>query len=152
MDLSGNKSLLERPLVAFFASRTAPPEALGLAKRWACEIAHTDKVVISGFHSPIERVVLEVLMAQGSSAVVALGRSLYRKIPTHLQGPYDENRLLFVSFRGSSRPSFSNSQTRNWLTASLASEIVFAPFDSVSQLAALHFSLANGSATCMILK
>ena len=49
MDLSGNKELLNRYLVAFFASRTAPPEALDLAKRWAHEIAQTDKIVISVF-------------------------------------------------------------------------------------------------------
>jgi len=49
MDLSGNKELLDRYLVAFFASRTAPSEALDLAKRWAHEIAQTDKIVISGF-------------------------------------------------------------------------------------------------------
>ena len=85
MDLSGNKELLDRYLVAFFASRTAPPEALDLTKRWAHEIAQTDKIVISGFHSPIERAVLDILLANGCSVVVALGRSLYRKIPTHLQ-------------------------------------------------------------------
>lgn len=79
MDLSGNKELLDRYLVAFFASRTAPPEALDLAKRWAHEIAQTDKVVISGFHSPIERAVLDILLSGGCSVVVALGRSLYRK-------------------------------------------------------------------------
>ena len=79
MDLSGNKELLDRYLVAFFASRTAPPEALDLAKRWAHEIAQTDKIVISGFHSPIERAVLDILLSGGCSIVVALGRSLYRK-------------------------------------------------------------------------
>ena len=68
-------------MVAFFASRTAPPEALDLAKRWAYEIAQTDKIVISGFHSPIERAVLDILLANGCSVVVALGRSLYRKNP-----------------------------------------------------------------------
>ena len=130
MDLSGNKELLDRYLVAFFASRTAPPEALDLAKRWAHEIAQTDKIVISGFHSPIERAVLDILLSGGCSVVVALGRSLYRKIPTHLQSAYNSNRVLFVSFRDYSRPSFSNSQTRNWLTADLASEVVFAPFDN----------------------
>ena len=73
MDLSGNKELLDRYLVAFFASRTAPPEALDLAKRWAHEIAQTDKIVISGFHSPIERAVLDILLANGCPVVVALG-------------------------------------------------------------------------------
>jgi len=152
MDLSGNKELLDRYLVAFFASRTAPPEALDLAKRWAHEIAQTDKIVISGFHSPIERAVLDILLANGCSVVVALGRSLYRKIPTHLQNAYDESRVLFVSFRNQSRPSFANSQTRNWLTANLASGIIFAPFDSASQLSTLHYTFANGSTPCTILK
>ena len=99
MDLSGNKELLDRYLVAFFASRTAPPEALDLAKRWAHEIAQTDKIVISGFHSPIERTVLDILLANGCHVVVALGRALYRKLPTHLQSAIDINRVLFVSFR-----------------------------------------------------
>ena len=87
MDLSGNKELLDRYLVAFFASRTAPPEALDLAKRWAHEIAQTDKIVISGFHSPIERTVLDILLANGCSVVVALGRSLYRKIQRTCKRP-----------------------------------------------------------------
>ena len=152
MDLSGNKELLDRYLVAFFASRTAPPEALDLAKRWAHEIAQTDKIVISGFHSPIERAVLDILLANGSSVVVALGRSLYRKIPKHLQTAYDSNKVLFVSFRDYLRPSFSNSQTRNWLTADLASEVVFAPFDNSSQLSSLHYSIAHSSTPCIILK
>ena len=150
MDLSGNKGLLDRYLVAFFASRTAPPEALDLAKRWAHEIAQTDKIVISGFHSPIERAVLDILLANGCSVVVALGRSLYRKIPAHLQSAYDENRVLFVSFRDYSRPSFSNSQTRNWLTADLASEIIFAPFDSASQLTTLHYSVTRSTPSTIL--
>ena len=151
MDLSGNKELLDRRLVAFFASRTSTPEALNLATRWAHEIAQTDNVVISGFHSPIERAVLDILLAENCSVVVTLGRSLYRKIPSHLQSAYDTNRVLLVSFRNHPRPSFSNSQIRNWLTADLASEIVFAPFDSASQLSTLYHSLSNGTIPCTIL-
>ena len=96
MDLSGNKDLLDRELVAFFASRTAPPEALTLARHWAYEIAQSNKLVISGFHSPIEREVLDILLAEGCSVVITLCRALYRKIPAHLRAAYDENRVLFV--------------------------------------------------------
>ena len=103
MDLSGNKDLLDRPLVAFFASRNAPPEALELATRWAQEIAQTDKIVISGFHSPIERAVVDVLLTNGCSVVVTLGRSLYRKIPAHLQAAYDENNCF--SYRSATTPA-----------------------------------------------
>ena len=152
MDLSRNKDLLDRPLVAFFASRNASPEALELATRWAQEVAQTGKIVISGFHSPIERAVLDVLLTNGCSVVVTLGRSLYRKIPAHLQVAHDENRLLFVSFRNYSRHSYCNSQIRNWATANLADELVFAPFDDMSQLSTLHFTYSTGSTPCFILQ
>lgn len=66
MDLLGNKSLLDRRLVAFFASRTSPPEALGLARQWAHEISLTDNVIISGFHSPIEHEVLNILLSRNA--------------------------------------------------------------------------------------
>ena len=145
MDLSGNRELLDRTLVAFFASRNAPPEALDLATRWAQEIAQTDKVVISGFHSPIERAVLDILLAHDCSVVVTLGRSLYHKIPAYLQTAYNNNRVLFISFRDYSRQSRSNSQIRNWATADLASELIFAPFDSTSQLSTLHFTYSANS-------
>ena len=141
MDLSGNKDLLDRRLVAFFASRKATPHDTQLALRWAADICQTDKVVISGFHSPIERAVLDVLLTNGCSVVVTLGRSLYRKIPAHLQAAYDENRLLFVSFRNYSRHSYCNSQIRNWATANLADEIYFIQFDNTSSLSTLHFTL-----------
>ena len=145
MDLSGNRELLDRTLVAFFASRNAPPEALELATCWAHEITQTDKVVISGFHSPIERAVLDILLAHGCSVVVTLGRSLYRKIPTYLQAAYNDNSVLFISFRDYARQSYSNSQIRNWATADLASELIFAPFDSTSQLSTLHFTYSANS-------
>ena len=150
MDLSGNRELLDRELVAFFASRTAPPEALELARRWAHNIARANKVVISGFHSPIERAVLDILLGKDCSVVVTLGRALYRRIPAHLQAAYDQKRVLFVSFRNYSRHSYCNSQIRNWATANLADELVFAPFDDMSQLSTLHFTYAN-STTCLIL-
>lgn len=151
MDLSGNKGLLDRHLVAFFASRTSPPEALDLARRWAHEIAKTDKVVISGFHSPIERAVLDILLAHNCSIVVALGRSLYRNIPEYLREAYSENRVLFVSFRDLSRQNSVSSQMRNWCVADIAEETVFAPYLSSSQLSTLHHYLSGGSKRVSVL-
>lgn len=152
MDLSGNKGLLDRYLVAFFASRTSPPEALGLALRWAHEISQTDKIVISGFHSPIERAVLDVLFSHRCSVVVVLGRSLYRRIPDYLFEAYSENRVLFVSLRDLSRQSCSSSQMRNWCVADIAQEAVFAPYASASQLSTLYFYLLSGSKKVFLLE
>ena len=152
MDLSGNRELLDSSLVAFFASRTAPPEALTLATRWAHEIAEQNKVVISGFHSPIERKVLNILLAHKRPVVVALGRALYRKVPAHMQVAFNENRILFISYRPSSRPSLSNSQLRNWAVADLADEIIFAPFESSSQLSTLYFTIQKSDTPVTILR
>jgi hypothetical protein len=127
------------------------PEAENRCIAWAESMCKTDSVVISGFHSPIERAVLDILFAHGCSVVVTLGRSLYRKIPTHLQSAYNENRLLFVSFRFYSRQSYSNSQIRNWATADLASELIFAPFDNTSQLSTLYFTYSASSTPCCII-
>ena len=148
MDFLGNKSLLDRRLVAFFASRTSPPEALHLAQQWAREISLSDNVIISGFHSPIEREVLNILLSRNASVIVALGRTLYHTIPAHLHSPLNDTRLLFISFRNHRQPSLSNSQLRNWAVAELASEVVFAPFDDSSQLSTLYFSLRLGSTPC----
>lgn len=76
MDLSGNRELLDRELVAFFASRTAPPEALALATCWAHEIAHSHKVVISGFHSP-QTQPRSIFYRDSHSELLAINRALH---------------------------------------------------------------------------
>ena len=147
MDLSGNKDLLDRELVAFFASRKATPHDTQLALQWAESICQTDKVVISGFHSPLEKEVLRVLLEHKHPVIVALGRALYKKVPLYLQSALDEGRLLFVSFRGYSRHSWKSSEIRNWKAAGLADEVYFTPFDQTSSLSTLHFTLDKYSDT-----
>lgn len=152
MDLSGNNALLDSELVAFFASRTPPEQAWQLARDWAHKIALTDKVVISGFHSPLEREVYRILDSHRRPVVVALGRAIYRKIPPLFHAAYDDRRLLFVSLRNHSRHSLSNSQIRNWAAADLAEEVVFAPFPPSSALSTLHHTLRLGTTKIVVLE
>lgn len=137
----GNTSLLDRYLVAFFASRSSTAEVAERALRWAGDICQTDKVVISGFHSPLEKEVLRVLLEHKHPVIVALGRALYKKVPLYLQSALDEGRLLFVSFRGYSRHSWNSALQRNWGAADLADEVYFTQFDNTSSLSTLHFTL-----------
>ena len=152
MDLSGNKDLLDRELVAFFASRKATPHDAQLAREWAESICQTDKVVISGFHSPIERAVLDILLANNRPVIVTLGRSLYRRIPPYLQPFFEKDNLLFISFRNQNRANLNNSQLRNWATVEFAQEVIFAPFLPNSQLSSLWFFLCNGTKPAHILQ
>ena len=147
MDLSGNTELLDRPLVAFFASRKATPHDIQLALQWAADICQTDKVVISGFHSPLEKEILNYLLEHHHSVVFALGRALYKKVPPHLQSAFDEGNLLFISFRGYTRHSWNSALQRNWGVANLADEIYFTQFDNTSSLSTLHFTLDRYSDT-----
>ena len=143
----GNTSLLDRYLVAFFASRSSTAEITERALRWAEDICQTDKVVISGFHSPLEKEILNILLENHRPVIIALGRALYKKVPPHLQSAFDEGRLLFVSFRGYSRHSWNSAQQRNWGIADLADKIYFTQFDNTGSLITLHFTLDRYSDT-----
>ena len=147
MVLSGNKDLLDRELVAFFASRKATPHDAQLAREWAESICQTNKVVISGFHSPLEKEILNYLLEHHHPVIFALGRALYKKVPPHLQAAFDEGNLLFVSFRGYTRHSWNSALQRNWGAAGLANEIYFTQFDNTSSLSTLHFTLDRYSNT-----
>ena len=147
MDLSGNTELLDRPLVAFFASRKATPHDAQLARQWAESICQTNKVVISGFHSPLEKEIMTFLLERQHPLVIALGRSLYKRIPEQLQPHFDEGRVLFVSYRGYTRHSLNSSQIRNWSVANLAEEVYFTQFDESSSLSTLHYTFKHYGST-----
>ncbi|HBA71897.1 MAG: hypothetical protein A2X82_12970 [Geobacteraceae bacterium GWC2_55_20] len=72
----GNAFLLDRPLTAFFSSRQCPGAVILAAMAWAVEHAHSKSPVISGFHSPLEQSVLEVLFTAGAPCVIVITRKL----------------------------------------------------------------------------
>lgn len=77
----GNASLLGQPLTAFFSSRTCPGVAIRATMAWAVEQARSKNPIISGFHSPLEQSVLEVMLAAGAPCVIVVARKLE---PAHL--------------------------------------------------------------------
>jgi len=72
----GNASLLDQPLTAFFASRQCTGAAIRAAMMWAIEQALNRSPIISGFHSPLEQSVLEVLLTAGAPCVMVIARKL----------------------------------------------------------------------------
>ncbi len=72
----GRQALLDVPMTAFFASRQCPGTAIRAATDWALEQAQTRQVVISGFHSPLEQSVLQILLQARSPVVAVLARPL----------------------------------------------------------------------------
>ena len=138
MDLSGNKDLLDRELVAFFASRNSPPEAFAIARLWAYEISKTDKVVISGFHSPLEKEVLHILLEVKHPIVIALGRKLYKRIPQEYIDALNEGRMLILNVCTASRQNWWTAQYRNYVIADYAEECYFVGIHQGSSLDVLY--------------
>ena len=139
MSSLGNTDLLERHLVAFFASRSVTSEAESRCITWAESICKTDSVVISGFHSPLEKKVLNILLEHKHPVALFLGRAMYKRIPAEYQEAIDEGRMLIDTVRDFERHSWNSAQTRNWYVAGIADEIYFAPFDETSKLSPMHY-------------
>ena len=72
----GNAALLNQPLTAFFSSRQCPGSAIRAAMNWSIEQARAKHPVISGFHSPLEQSVLEVLFTAKAPCVIVIARKL----------------------------------------------------------------------------
>ena len=147
MDSLGNTDLWERHLVAFFASRSVTPEAESRCIAWAESMCKTDSVVISGFHSPLEKRVLRLLLEHKHPVILFLGRATYKRIPVEYQEAIEERRMLIVSVRNNCRHSNGSAETRNWNVARFADEIFMSPFDRSSLLSAMHYNNTHYSKT-----
>lgn len=102
-DYTGNLALLDRPSVAFFASRVVPPAIREQALQWAEQCCATDRVVMSGFHSPLEKEVFQLLLKARHPVVWGLGRTLYRRYPPEVEKALSEARILIFSVRRAQR-------------------------------------------------
>ena len=125
-DYTGNLALLDRRKVAFFASRVVSPAVEEQALRWAKACCATDRVVISGFQSPLEKSVFELLLKARHPVIWALGRALYRRYPPAVEEALAEQRILIFAVRNARRTGWQTVQTRNYTIASMAEESVYA--------------------------
>lgn len=98
-DYKGNYALLDRPSVAFFASRVVPPAIREQALQWAKQCCSTDRVVMSGFHSPLEKEVFQLLLDARHPVIWGLGRTLYRRYPPEIEAALSEARILIFAVR-----------------------------------------------------
>ena len=98
IDHIGNIELLNCSLLAIFSSAKCPASLILKAHNFAKEIRDGEIGVISGFHSPAEREVLEVLLKGKCPIVVVLGRSLKNaRLPVRWKTEIEKGRLLVIS-------------------------------------------------------
>jgi predicted Rossmann fold nucleotide-binding protein DprA/Smf involved in DNA uptake len=94
----GNGELLRVPLLAIFSSAKCPARQILKVHDYAKEIRNGKMGVISGFHAPAEKEVLEVLLKGTCPLVVVLGRRLEgARIPAAWKAEIEKGRMSVIS-------------------------------------------------------
>lgn len=140
METLGNTSLLDRKKIGYFASSKIATLSVLPTLDWATEVAqHEDVAIVSGFHSKMEREVLDFLLRGKCGIVCVLARSIYKKIPEKFREAYNSGRVLFIApFKTSAtRTSRHLCQQRNEYVASISDELVFSSLIPRSSLFSL---------------
>ena len=94
----GNAALLAGQPIAFFCSQSCPGDIILRAQDWANARGPDDAPVISGFHTPVERDVLRILLRGGAPVIQVLARALDgARLPAALRSAEKAGRALIVS-------------------------------------------------------
>lgn len=141
---AGETGLLKEPLLGLIASRECPArvllETLDRVPKWA----KAGRVIVSGFHSPLEQQVLRSLLRRQGRAVKVLARGFgdpyanYR--PTlEEREPLASGRMLIISAfaHDVARTTRATALARNRLVLALATDIVVPHISAGSPLEAL---------------
>lgn len=94
----GNRELLDAPLLGLFCSRRCTGRAIILLYDLARALRDAGVSVISGFHSPMEKECLNLLLRGDQPIIVCPARSLARpRLPKDWHPPLEQGRLLVLS-------------------------------------------------------
>ena len=137
MVLLGNKELLKLQKIGYLASRKITSLSVLPTLDWATEIAKREDVaIISGFHSKMEKEVLNYLLKGKCGIICVLARGIYKKVPAQYKEAYDNNRIIFISLEKENfnRSNRVTTKKRNEYIASIADKLVFSSVTSESSL------------------
>ena len=93
---------------------------------------------VSGFHSPVEKEWLRVLLEARQNIIISVARSLQNlRVPAEWQESLDSDRLLIISrFEAARRVDKETPRRRNELVAALADEalVISRPSGSIERI------------------
>jgi predicted Rossmann fold nucleotide-binding protein DprA/Smf involved in DNA uptake len=124
----GNVGLLDLHKVGFLCSRSCPAALHPAIRDWAIRQRESGVCVISGFHSPLENMVLHCLLPGSQPIILALACGIKPVIEPDLAEALAAGRLLKVTRYAPSvtHPCAEKCFQRNRLMLELADEIVVA--------------------------
>jgi len=123
----GNLASLARPKTALFCSVRCPGKAILGAHDVARKLRDEDVTVVSGFHSPVEKECLRILLRGRQPIIICPARALQKfRLPVDWRKALDAGRLLILSpfEKRPRRPTIESARERNELVAALSDEVL----------------------------
>jgi predicted Rossmann fold nucleotide-binding protein DprA/Smf involved in DNA uptake len=114
---------------AFFCSAHTPGEAILRAHDMARRLRDEGTTVISGFHSPIEKECLSILLRGKQPIIICPARAIEgMRISTECRPAFDAGRILYLSpfFEKPRRVDRGSALYRNEIVAALADSVYLA--------------------------
>ena len=127
LSIIGNAELLAERKVGLCCSVRCPDDAASRAFDACRKLRDEGIALISGFHSPVEKECLKILLEGTQPIIICPARSLRKmRIPTEWTAALEAGRLLIVSrFEQSPRRAdTSTARRRNELVAALSDQIL----------------------------
>jgi predicted Rossmann fold nucleotide-binding protein DprA/Smf involved in DNA uptake len=125
----GSLDWLALPKTALFCSARSPGNVILAAHDQAARWRDKGRCIISGFHSPIEKECLLILLRGNQPVIICPARGIENmRVPPDWKKPLADSRLLILSAFGASekRVTKNLASDRNRIVAALADEVVFA--------------------------
>ncbi len=124
----GNLDLLSLPKAALFCSARCPGNVILRAYDQAAQWRDAGRCVISGFHSPVEKECLRILLRGSQPIIICPARGLPKRIPPEWRKPLADGRLLILSFCAKKEAHITAdlAARRNELVAALADDVYVA--------------------------
>ena len=94
----GNIQLMQQKKTAFLCSLSISDRTEEISLQWALRQAEKGHCIISGFQSPVEKKVLDVLLKNNGNAIMVLPKGMFEQCPSKLKEHVDNGHLLIVSY------------------------------------------------------
>lgn len=121
----GNMALLAQPKTALFSSSRCPGDAILRTYDQAASWREARRCVVSGFHSPVEKECLRILLRGNGPIIVCPARGMPSRMPPEWIKPLADGRMLILSIFPPSvlRKTAALAAERNDFVAALADDI-----------------------------
>jgi len=125
----GDLAILDNRILALFCSARCPGDLILKTYDLARKLRESGVTVVSGFHSPMERECLDLLLRGTQPVVICPARGIDRmRLPRDWMTAIDQGRMLILSpFAGTvRRPTIRTAAQRNDFVAAIADAVFVA--------------------------